>query len=58
MMSSELEDTYNKQILWKLNNSAMVLNQLEMMFIAAYALLLWKLALKYSVSKEEKIKIQ
>lgn len=38
-MSSELEDTYNKQLLWKLNNSAMVLNQLEMI-IAAYALLL------------------
>lgn len=55
MMSSELEDTYNKQLLWKLNNSAMVLNQLEMMFIAAYALLLWKLALKHSVSKQEKI---
>lgn len=38
MMSSELENTYNKQLLWKLNSSAMVLNQLEKMFIAAYAL--------------------
>lgn len=38
-MSSELEDTYNKQLLRKLNNSATVLNQLEMI-IAAYALLL------------------
>lgn len=58
MMSSELEDTDNKQLLWKLNHSAMVLNQLEKMFIAAYALLLWKLAFKHSVSKQEKIKIQ
>lgn len=58
IMSSELEDTYNKQLLWKLNNSAMVLNQLEKLFIAAYALLLWKLAVKHSVSKQEKIKIQ
>jgi len=40
MMSSELEDTYNKQLLWKLNNSAMVLHQLEKMFIATYTLLL------------------
>lgn len=56
-MSSELEDSYNKQLLWKLNNSAMVLNQLEII-IAACAPLLWKLALKHSVSKQEKIKIQ
>lgn len=58
MMSLVLEDSYNKLLLWALNNSATVLNQLQRMFIVVYALLLQIWFIKNSGFKQEKIKAQ